>query len=119
MPLQADADLQVLLLGFFGRGQHAAHAGRIGGHRLLHEHVLAGVHGVLEVLRPKARRSGEQHDIDPAVDRFAIGIEPEELPLLGYVERGVVRSAVFRRSSGQSEGSPPADLRRHPPWPTA
>src|ERR1051325_6893902 len=39
--LEANADLEVLLLRVSGGGEHAAHAGRVDGHRLLHEDVLA------------------------------------------------------------------------------
>ena len=51
--LQADADQQVLLLGF-NRGQEAADARCVGGNWLLAEDVLALANGVLELLRLKA-----------------------------------------------------------------
>ena len=61
--LQADADFEVLLLRFFGGGKNAADAGRIGGDRLFHEHMLAGVHGIFEVQRAIAGRAGDDDDI--------------------------------------------------------
>ena len=48
---------------------------------------LPALDRVLEMLRPIAGRLGEQHDIDAAVDRFAIGVEADELPFLGDVDQ--------------------------------
>ena len=56
MALQADADLQPLFVGQRAGRQHAAHARSVGGHRLFHEHVLAGGDGIFELLGPKPGR---------------------------------------------------------------
>ena len=63
--LQADAHGQVLLLRLLGGGQHAAHARRVGGHRLFHEDVLAGLDGGLEMNRPETGRRGQDHQVGP------------------------------------------------------
>ena len=86
VPLQADAHLQALLAGHFGSRQHLPHARRVGGHRLFQEHVFAGLDGILELGGPKAGRGGEDHDVGPAVDGLAIGVQPHELPLARYVD---------------------------------
>ena len=39
-----------------------------------------------EMLRAIAGRAGEQHDIDAAFDRFAIGVEADELAFFGDVD---------------------------------
>ena len=84
--LQADADGQVLLLGFFGRGQNHPHAGAVDGDRLFHEDVLAGLDGRLEMDRAEAGRRGQDHQVGTGVDRLLIGVEADELPLLGNVD---------------------------------
>ena len=54
--LRARDDGQALLRGQLGRGDDRADADRIDGDRLLHEDVLAGLDGGLEVDRPEAGR---------------------------------------------------------------
>ena len=84
--LQADADGQRFFACLFGRGQHAAHAGRVDGHRLFHEDVFAGLDGRLEMDRAKTGRRGQDHQVGTGVDRLLIGVEADELPLLGDVD---------------------------------
>ena len=86
MALQADADLEVLLLRLGGGGDHAVDADRVGRHRLLHEHMLAGPDGGLEMDRPEARRRGEQHDVDPSVERLLIGVEADEPAVFRHID---------------------------------
>ena len=62
------------------------HAGRVGGHGLFHEHVLAGLHRGLELRGPEAGRRAQQHQVHAAVDRLLVGVQPDELPLLGHVD---------------------------------
>ena len=45
--------------------QHGANAGRIDGHRLLAEDVLAGLDRRLEMHRAEMRRRGKNDNIDP------------------------------------------------------
>ncbi len=75
MPLQSDADLQVLLLGDFVGGEHTADAWTVDGHRLLHEDVLARFDRGLEVKGSKARRRRQNHKIDIAAEYFFVSIE--------------------------------------------
>ncbi len=90
--LQADADLQILFLRFFGGGQNLADAAGVGGDRLFHEHVLAGLHRGLEMDRAEARRRGEQHHVDARIDRFLISVEADELLVFRHVD------PIFERS---------------------
>ena len=73
--VMADGHGQLLLLRLFVGGHDAAHAGGVGGHGLLQEHVLAGLHRGLEVHGAKTRRRAEQHHVDPAVDRLLVGVQ--------------------------------------------
>jgi len=86
---QAGRDLQVLLLGFLARPDDPLDPGRIGSETLLHEHVHALLHGIFQMDRPKARMGCQQGHIAglQAVDRFAVGVEAQELPLRGNVDR--------------------------------
>ena len=63
---QAGDDRQVLLLRPASQvASTRADAGRIDGHRLLGEDVLAGLDRGLEVQRPEVRRRAEQHHVAP------------------------------------------------------
>ncbi len=53
-------------------------AGRVDGHRLLGEDVLAGLDGRAQVDRPEMRRGAEQDHVDPAAQELAVGVEPDE-----------------------------------------
>ena len=102
--------LEVLLLRRLGRLQHAARAGRIDGERLLHEHVDALWHGVLEVQRAEGGVRGQEHHVagPEAVDRLLVGVEAEEAALGRHVdlvrERRLARffRLPWRRSSNRS-----------------
>ena len=48
---------------------------------------LSGFDGRLEMNRPEAGRRGEDHHVGAAIDRLLIGIEADELPLGGHVDR--------------------------------
>ncbi|MEY3546771.1 MAG: hypothetical protein RLZZ313_1132 [Verrucomicrobiota bacterium] len=54
MTLQADADLQVFLLGLFGCGKNTADTRTIDGHGFLHEHVFTLADSLLEMLGAKS-----------------------------------------------------------------
>ena len=81
--LQADTNLQLLFLGDLVGLQHLPDTGGIDGHRLFHEDVLAGLHGVFEMDRTEAGRRGEDDQIDAAVDHLLVGVKPGE-DLLGH-----------------------------------
>ena len=77
MQVMPDGDGQLLLLGHLIGRQDPPHAGRIRGHRLLHEHMLAGCDGGFE-MPPKAGRRAEQDQIDAAGNRLLVGVEADE-----------------------------------------
>ena len=70
--LQTDADRQILLLGFFGRGQYRPYTRSVYRHRLFHEDMLAGCNGGLEVLRTKARRRRQDHHLAIGFEDFLV-----------------------------------------------
>ncbi len=78
VPLQSDADFQVLLLGFLRGGQHLADARRVGRHRLFHEDVLAGRDRRLKMDRPKTGRRRQDHHVGFCCQRLLIRVEPGE-----------------------------------------
>ncbi len=80
---QSRHEREALLLGFFARLQNAAHARSIDGDRLLDEGVLARGDDRLQVLGPKVRRRGENHDVDAAVDHLLVGVEADEAVVVG------------------------------------
>ncbi len=85
---QTAGDLEVLLLGGLAGLQDAAHAGGVDAERLLHEDMAALRHGVFDVDWPEGRRRGQQDDASrgDAVDRLAVGVGTEELPVAGNVD---------------------------------
>ena len=85
-PAEAGDDGQVLLLGLFARLQHAAHARRIDGDRLLAEDVLAGVDRGLQVQRAEVGRRAEQHDVDVAFHDLLVAVEAGERRVVGDAE---------------------------------
>ena len=91
MALKSDAHLQVLLLRFFGCGQHAPNPRRIGRHRLLHEHMFALPHCFFKMQWPKAGRGRQDCHIRQR-DRLFIAVEIGEL----MVGRHVHFLGVFR-----------------------
>ena len=74
----------------------------IHGHRLLGEHVLAGLDRGLQVHRPERRRRGEDHVVDVAGDDLLEGVPAGELPL-------VWGRPPCRRASSGSPGCRPGD----------
>ncbi len=88
--LQADADHEVLGLGHRVRFEHAADAGHIARDRLLHEHVLAPLDRVLELLRLEPRGRRDDDEIDVEVDHLLVTVESSEQALLGNVDLGAV-----------------------------
>jgi len=81
----AAANLEVLLLGPLARPDHPLQAARIGGERLLHEHVDASLDGVVEVDLAECRVRREQRHVAgagaEAIDGLPVGVEAQELPL--------------------------------------
>ncbi len=74
-PLQADDDLQVLLVGQLVGLHQGAEAGGVDATRLLHEDVLAGRNGGGVVDGSKARRRGQDDDVHARGDGLLIGVE--------------------------------------------
>ncbi len=86
MPLQADADFQVLLLRFFRGFQNAANAVGVGRDRLFHEHVLVGLDRGVEMDRAEAGRSCDDDHVDAGIDRFLISVEADESLVFRHVD---------------------------------
>jgi hypothetical protein len=84
--LKAHADLEVISLGLLGRREHLADAGGVDGDGLLHEHVLAGLDGGLEVDRAEAGRGGEDDDVRARLEHALEAVEPGEDAILGDVD---------------------------------
>ena len=85
---QPGGDLEVLLLRRFAGPDDPLHAARIGREILLHEHVDALLHRVLQVRRTEAGVRGQHgHVARPqAVDRLAVGVEAQEPPFRRHVD---------------------------------
>src|ERR1051326_6901132 len=100
-PLGARDEREPLLRRELGGGHDRAHALRVHGDRLFHEHVLPGVDGGRELTRPERGRRGEQHQVRVALEHFAVRVEPHEaLGILDFdlrLERG-----IFGRHGGQA-----------------
>ena len=77
-PLGAGHDGQVLLLGDLAGRDHLAAARRVHRHGLLHEHVLAGLDGRLEVHRPEVRRRRDEDQLDVRCEQLLVGVAAEE-----------------------------------------
>ena len=92
--LGAGDDRQVLLLRLLGGGQDLADAGAVDGDGLLAEDVLAGLDGVLQVLRAEARRGGQDDQV-AAVDHLLEGVEAVEAAVLVDVELVLVLAVVL------------------------
>src|SRR5881398_3389565 len=97
MPLQADADFQVLLLRFFGGGKKAAHARSISCDGFFRENVFVLAHRLFELHWPESWRRGENDDVSK-LNRFFVGIESDELP----VRRHIDAVFVFGREIAQA-----------------
>ena len=59
------------------------HARGIDGDRLLGEDVLARLDRRLKMQRPEVRRRAEQDDVDTAVQKLLVGVEPHEAAVGG------------------------------------
>ena len=88
VPLQADDDLQALLIGQLVRLDQLAVARRVGAAGLLHEDVLAGLdrRGVLQ--GPETGRRAHDDHVDAAVDGLLVGVQADEDPLVRDVDLG-------------------------------
>ena len=84
--LRAGDDRQALLLGLLVGGQHLADAGAVHADRLLGEEVLAGLDRRLDVLRPEARRRGQDDVVDGSRCTCLVGVQADEAAVLGDVD---------------------------------
>ncbi len=100
---QAGGDLEVFLFRRLRGLDDPPDRRRIGGERLLHEHVDAFFHGVFQLLRTPARIAGQHGDVagTQAVDRLAIGVEADEPPLRRHVDLVGILLAQGRVRRGQ------------------
>jgi hypothetical protein len=87
-PHKADADLQVLPLGKLGGLEPPPDVRCIGRERLLGKDVDALAHGVLEHHRAEGRVRRQEHHVAgaEAIDRLAVRVEADELPLRRHVD---------------------------------
>ena len=76
--LQADGDVEILLLGFFDRSENLADTGSIDRDRLFHEDVFVLLDGVFDVGWAEAGRGGEDDHVAARIDGFLIGIKAAE-----------------------------------------
>ena len=85
---QAHAHLEVLLRRLLGQREHLARGGAVDRDRLLHEDVQALLDGVGEVDPAEGRRRGEDRHVArlQAVHRLLVGVEADELAVLGHVD---------------------------------
>ena len=77
---------QTLLPGHVRGRDDRLVAGRIHGHRLFGEHVLAGGNRGLQVGRPESGRRREDHVVDVAGDHLLVRVPPGELLFLGHCD---------------------------------
>ena len=92
---EARDDREALLASLLAGGHHRAHAGAVGGDRLLDEQVLARFDRGRDVQRTEVRRGGEQHDV-AAVDHALVGVEADEAVLGIDVDLGRDVGAVLQ-----------------------
>ena len=78
MPLQADADLQVLLFRLRRSGEHGAHARRVDRERFLDEDMLPLPHRLREVIRMKALRRRDEDEVRER-NGLLVCVEADEL----------------------------------------
>ena len=74
MPLQVDADFEILFLRLLGGGEHLTHARGVARHRLFHEDVFALLDGLFKHHRAEAGRRREDRHV-AQFDRFLRNIE--------------------------------------------
>ena len=82
--LQAHDHVELLFLRDLGRLEHLPDTGRIGGHRLFHEHVLSRCNRRRQVDRPEPGRRRENHHVRQR-DHLLVGVYPHEAVLPGNV----------------------------------
>ena len=85
---QPDADLEVFLTRLFGEFQHLAGRRAVRGQWLFHEDVEPLLDGVAEMQPAKSQRRGEDRNVArlQAVHRLLVGVEADELTLLGHID---------------------------------
>ena len=84
VPLESDDDLELLFVGHLRRLEAQPRPEAVDAHRLLHEDVLAGLDGRVEVERPEA--GGRREDDEVAVvEHLLVAVEALELTVLGDV----------------------------------
>ncbi len=92
--LQADYDIQFLLTRLLRGLQNLSHTRSIGGHRFLHEDMLVGFDGGLEVNRAESRRCCDEHDVNERY-HLPVRIESDELLFVRHIDpRAIVGSTV-------------------------
>ena len=84
-PLEADHHLELLLIGQLGGLEAEPGAVAIHANRLLHEDVLAGLHGTAEVKRTESGGRGEDHQV-AGVDHPLVALEPVVAAVLRTVD---------------------------------
>lgn len=84
---QTAAHLEILLFGDLAQTQNFARPPRIGSERFFHKDVDALLDRVGDMGGPEGRMRGLDHDVarTQAVDRLAIGVEPQKTPLRRHV----------------------------------
>ena len=109
-PLRAGDDGEVLLLREVGRGDDRPDADRVDRDRLLHEDVLAGVDGGLEVDGPEARRRrrDDQVDVGERADLLVV-VEAREAAVRRHLD---ARRVLLRQPRERRLGRGPAPGRR-------
>src|SRR6185436_15621168 len=98
MPLQTDANFEILLLRFLRRREEAAHACAVNGHRLLGEDVLALANSFFELHWAESGRRREDHHI-ALRDDFLVSIETHELAVVRYFNFGRMFPAQFLQAA--------------------
>ena len=83
--LKTDHDLQFLFVGQPRGFEHAPSPVAVDADGLLHEHVLAGLHGCVELERSEAGGRGEDHEV-AGVDHPLVAVEPVVPPVFGAVD---------------------------------
>ncbi len=86
MPLQADNNFEILLVGQLVGLQQRAEAGGVDATRLLHEDVLAGLDGRGVMDGAETGRRGDQHHVGTRRNRLLVGVETDEHAILGQID---------------------------------
>ena len=98
--LGAADDAQPLVLRPPAGFQDPADTGDVHGHRLLHEHVLAGRDGGLQVRRPKMRRRRQDDVVDVGHGQeLLVGVPADEASLLRHLDAEFLQLLVAARQA--------------------